>query len=88
MNFFFKKKTENILFFHFYSGTAAGWFLDKVIITSIKDAKAYYFLCGKWLDKGEDDGRIERDLVPADEDGVACKPIVYVLLCCVICCII
>jgi hypothetical protein len=59
-----------------HSGTAAGWFLDKVIITSIKDAKKYYFLCGKWLDKNEDDGRIERDLVPRDKDGESCKPIV------------
>lgn len=36
----------------------------------------WYFLCGRWLDASEDDGKIERDLTPQDHDGVASAPLV------------
>nr|XP_033789545.1 oxygen-regulated protein 1 isoform X2 [Geotrypetes seraphini] len=43
-----------------------GWFLDKVLIKDpIKDME-YTFLCHRWLDQGEDDGRIVRELHVAD----------------------
>ena len=38
--------------------------------------KEYYFLCGRWLDKSEDDGLIERELVAQEADGVACEPLI------------
>ncbi|XP_030045255.1 lipoxygenase homology domain-containing protein 1 [Microcaecilia unicolor] len=43
-----------------------GWFLDKVVIKDpIKDME-YIFLCHRWLDQGEDDGKIVRELHVAD----------------------
>ena len=33
-------------------------------------------MCGRWLDKSEDDGLIERDLDAQDADGVASEPLV------------
>ena len=30
----------------------------------------------RWLDKDEDDGKIERDLTPVDKDGAASLPLV------------
>jgi hypothetical protein len=38
--------------------------------------KDWYFMCGKWLSTGEDDGLIERDLFPQEKDGVASAPLV------------
>ncbi len=30
------------------------------------DARMFYFPCQKWLDEGEDDGKIERELLAAE----------------------
>lgn len=62
---------------HALSGFGPGWFLDKVVIKRISNGnnsnsndnssatseKEWFFLCGKWFDKGEDDGLIERGMV-------------------------
>jgi hypothetical protein len=61
---------------HDGTGFGSGWFLDKVIVKSFSLKKEWYFLCGKWLDKSEDDGKIERDLFAQDQDGVASQPLV------------
>uniref|UniRef100_A0A3Q3IQT0 PLAT domain-containing protein n=1 Tax=Monopterus albus TaxID=43700 RepID=A0A3Q3IQT0_MONAL len=43
---------------------SAGWFLDWVEIDAPSLGKKQRFPCGQWLDKGEDDGAIIRDLFP------------------------
>uniref|UniRef100_A0AAY5K4A4 PLAT domain-containing protein n=1 Tax=Esox lucius TaxID=8010 RepID=A0AAY5K4A4_ESOLU len=50
---------------HDNSGTAAGWFLDWVEVNAPSLGQKLKFPCGRWLDKGEDDGAIVRDLYPA-----------------------
>ena len=40
--------------------------LDKVEIDAPALGKRWYFPCGRWLDKGEDDGQIERELFPVE----------------------
>ncbi|XP_026153735.1 lipoxygenase homology domain-containing protein 1 [Mastacembelus armatus] len=45
-------------------GGSAGWFLDWVEIDAPSLGKKQLFPCGRWLDKGEDDGAIIRDLFP------------------------
>jgi hypothetical protein len=35
----------------------------------------YYFLCGRWLAKDEDDGQIEREIPASNEDGIASLPL-------------
>uniref|UniRef100_H3CLV0 Lipoxygenase homology PLAT domains 1 n=1 Tax=Tetraodon nigroviridis TaxID=99883 RepID=H3CLV0_TETNG len=49
---------------HDKSGTAPGWFLDWVEIDAPSLGQKLRFQCGRWLDKGEDDGAIVRDLFP------------------------
>jgi hypothetical protein len=66
---------SRVIIGHDGSGVGSGWFLDKVIVKSVSLKKEWYFLCGKWLDKGEDDGKIERELVASEQDGVASKPL-------------
>nr|XP_015194523.1 PREDICTED: lipoxygenase homology domain-containing protein 1 isoform X1 [Lepisosteus oculatus] len=51
---------------HDNSGGSAGWFLDWVEIDAPSLGQRLRFPCGRWLDKSEDDGAIERDLYPAD----------------------
>ncbi len=43
-----------------YQGTGfgAGWFLEKIIVKSESLGVEWYFLCGRWLDKGQDDGKV------------------------------
>uniref|UniRef100_A0A8C6KKR9 ST8 alpha-N-acetyl-neuraminide alpha-2,8-sialyltransferase 5 n=1 Tax=Nothobranchius furzeri TaxID=105023 RepID=A0A8C6KKR9_NOTFU len=43
---------------------SAGWFLDWVEIDAQSLGQKLCFPCGRWLDKGEDDGAIVRDLFP------------------------
>ncbi|XP_056875603.1 lipoxygenase homology domain-containing protein 1 [Takifugu flavidus] len=49
---------------HDKSGGSAGWFLDWVEIDAPSLGQKLHFPCGRWLDKGEDDGAIVRDLFP------------------------
>ncbi|KAM6965464.1 lipoxygenase homology domain-containing protein 1 [Aplochiton taeniatus] len=51
---------------HDNSGGSAGWFLDWVEIDAPSQGQRLRFPCGRWLDKGEDDGAIVRDLYPAE----------------------
>ncbi|CAN9504554.1 unnamed protein product [Ophioblennius macclurei] len=45
-------------------GGSAGWFLDWVEIDAKSLGQKLRFPCGRWLDRGEDDGAIVRDLFP------------------------
>ncbi|KAL0979113.1 hypothetical protein UPYG_G00180880 [Umbra pygmaea] len=49
---------------HDNSGGSPGWFLDWVEIDAPSQGQRLRFPCGRWLDKGEDDGAIVRDLYP------------------------
>ncbi|XP_064626993.1 lipoxygenase homology domain-containing protein 1-like isoform X2 [Lineus longissimus] len=58
---------EKLMIGHDGEGAGAGWYLDKIIIAEEEgaaDDDVYVFPCDKWLDDGEDDKKIERDLVP------------------------
>ncbi|NXG50523.1 LOXH1 protein, partial [Psilopogon haemacephalus] len=43
-------------------GSGNGWFLDKVVIKDPVTNLEYTFLCHRWLDQGQDDGSIAREL--------------------------
>lgn len=45
-----------------------GWHMDHVEIVDDATGDNYYFPCGKWFDKKEDDGQIERILPAAKPD--------------------
>ncbi|KAL7853335.1 hypothetical protein AOLI_G00201790 [Acnodon oligacanthus] len=49
---------------HDNAGGSPGWFLDWVEIDAPSLGQRLHFPCGRWLDKGEDDGAIVRDLYP------------------------
>ncbi|XP_073440095.1 oxygen-regulated protein 1 [Dendrobates tinctorius] len=44
-----------------------GWYLEKVIVYDEVKAKEYTFLCNRWLDEGEEDGKIVIKLSVTDE---------------------
>ncbi|NXT04293.1 LOXH1 protein, partial [Prunella fulvescens] len=48
-------------------GSGNGWFLDKVVIKDPITDLDYAFLCHRWLDQGQDDGSISRELPWAAE---------------------
>ncbi|XP_070658648.1 uncharacterized protein [Bos indicus] len=43
-------------------GPGNGWFLDDVVIKDPTTNREYTFFCHRWLDQGEDDGKIVREL--------------------------
>uniref|UniRef100_A0A803U0L0 Lipoxygenase homology PLAT domains 1 n=1 Tax=Anolis carolinensis TaxID=28377 RepID=A0A803U0L0_ANOCA len=51
---------------HDDSGRGKGWFLEWVEVDAPCLGLCLVFPCGRWLDKSEDDGAIERVLFPAD----------------------
>ncbi|MBN3300355.1 LOXH1 protein, partial [Amia calva] len=59
-------KLKKLRIGHDNSGGSAGWFLDWVEMDAPSLGQRLRFPCGRWLDKAEDDGAIERDLYPAD----------------------
>jgi hypothetical protein len=61
---------------HDNSSLGPAWFLEKVVITNQASQQQWFFLCGKWLAKDEDDGQIIRELPASDKDGVASLPMV------------
>ena len=53
---------------HDNSGKAPGWYLERIVVTDLKDPKVkYYCPCAKWLAKDEDDGQISRDLIATND---------------------
>ncbi|NWU34282.1 LOXH1 protein, partial [Hylia prasina] len=48
-------------------GSGNGWFLDKVVIKDPVTDLDYTFLCHRWLDQGQDDGNISRELPVTDD---------------------
>ncbi|XP_074134524.1 lipoxygenase homology domain-containing protein 1-like isoform X1 [Sminthopsis crassicaudata] len=47
-------------------GSGTGWFLDDIVVKDPTTDLEYAFLCHRWLDHGEDDGKIIRELYPSD----------------------
>jgi len=48
------------------TGNSNGWFLEWVEIDAPSLGQCLKFPCGRWLDKSEDDGAIERFIFPAE----------------------
>ncbi|CAF4496641.1 unnamed protein product, partial [Rotaria sp. Silwood2] len=59
-------KIERILIGHNGKNLGAGWFLDWIEIEAPNCRELYRFVCYRWLDKNEGDGKIELDLIPSD----------------------
>lgn len=49
---------------HDGKGVGSGWFLDNVEIECPSQGQKWVFPHSRWLSKGEDDGLIERDILP------------------------
>uniref|UniRef100_A0A3B3CLJ0 Lipoxygenase homology PLAT domains 1b n=1 Tax=Oryzias melastigma TaxID=30732 RepID=A0A3B3CLJ0_ORYME len=67
---------EKLRIGHDNSGSP-GWFLDWVEIDAPSQGQKMRFPCGRWLDKGEDDGAIVRDLYPAELQTELYTPVPY-----------
>uniref|UniRef100_A0A3Q2PVY7 Lipoxygenase homology PLAT domains 1 n=1 Tax=Fundulus heteroclitus TaxID=8078 RepID=A0A3Q2PVY7_FUNHE len=68
---------EKLRIGHDNSGGSSGWFLDWVEVDAPSQGQRLRFPCGRWLDKGEDDGAIVRDLYPADLQTEVYTPVPY-----------
>ncbi|KAM3841839.1 oxygen-regulated protein 1 [Vipera latastei] len=54
-------------------GSGNGWFLEKIVVQDPITNSDYIFLCYRWLDQGEDDGKIVRELYVIDNYTIARK---------------
>ncbi|OXB78277.1 UNVERIFIED_CONTAM: hypothetical protein H355_004727 [Colinus virginianus] len=59
---------------HDNSGSSPSWFVERVEVGDRKEGKTYYFPCQRWLAVDEDDGQVQRELVPVDEAFVKKDP--------------
>ncbi|XP_050949579.1 lipoxygenase homology domain-containing protein 1 isoform X3 [Labeo rohita] len=69
-------KLKRIRIGHDNAGVSPGWFLDWVEIDAPSLGQLLRFPCGRWLDKGKDDGAIVRDLYPNELQTVLYTPFV------------
>uniref|UniRef100_A0A3Q2DDY8 Lipoxygenase homology PLAT domains 1b n=1 Tax=Cyprinodon variegatus TaxID=28743 RepID=A0A3Q2DDY8_CYPVA len=60
-----------------HDNSSSGWFLDWVEVDAPSQGQRLRFPCGRWLDRGEDDGAIVRDLYPADLQTEVYTPVPY-----------
>ena len=51
---------------HDNKGISAAWHLKEVLVESQLDGMRWLFKCNRWLDKNQEDGKIERELLPVD----------------------
>ncbi|XP_063279308.1 lipoxygenase homology domain-containing protein 1 isoform X3 [Prinia subflava] len=61
---------------HDNKGNSTGWFLEWVEIDAPSLGQCLKFPCGRWLDKSEDDGAVERIIFPAELQTVEYIPFV------------
>ncbi|NWR04440.1 LOXH1 protein, partial [Paradoxornis webbianus] len=61
---------------HDNKGNSTGWFLEWVEIDAPSLGQCLKFPCGRWLDKCEDDGAVERIIFPAELQTVEYIPFV------------
>ena len=65
----------------FYDLPGAGWYVDKVVVRDGDDPEGatFVFPSGRWFDVGQDDGEIERELLPGKEQGklYICTTLIY-----------
>ncbi|XP_028592785.2 oxygen-regulated protein 1 [Podarcis muralis] len=52
-------------------GSGNGWFLEKIVVKDFITSSDYNFACHRWLDQGEDDGKIVRELYVTLDDTFA-----------------
>lgn len=65
---------EKIVISHDDSGFRSDWFLEKVIIDCPSLGKSWTFPCNRWLAKGKDDGKTERELFPQNLETEEYRP--------------
>jgi hypothetical protein len=51
---------------HDNSGQSPGWFLDRVIVQNMSTKRSWTFLAGRWFDRDDGDGQIQRWLYPKE----------------------
>ncbi|RLV99983.1 hypothetical protein DV515_00009258, partial [Chloebia gouldiae] len=61
---------------HDNKGNSTGWFLEWVEIDAPSMGQCLKFPCGRWLDKSEDDGAVERIIFPAELQTIEYIPFV------------
>ncbi|XP_057592980.1 uncharacterized protein LOC130854289 [Hippopotamus amphibius kiboko] len=54
-------------------GPGNGWFLDDIVIKDPTTNHEYVFFCHRWLDQGEDDGKIVRELYARDNSIISAR---------------
>ncbi|KAG8520692.1 Lipoxygenase homology domain-containing protein 1, partial [Galemys pyrenaicus] len=54
-------------------GPGNGWFLDDVVVKDPTTNREYTFFCNRWLDQGEDDGKLVRKLYASDNSIISAK---------------
>uniref|UniRef100_A0A3Q2GX79 Oxygen-regulated protein 1 n=1 Tax=Equus caballus TaxID=9796 RepID=A0A3Q2GX79_HORSE len=54
-------------------GPGNGWFLEDVIVKDPTTNREYTFFCHRWLDQGEDDGKIVRELYARDYNIISAR---------------
>ena len=52
---------------HDNKGVGPGWHLKEVVIEAKAEGRQWLCECNRWLDKKEEDGKIERELVAIGE---------------------
>ncbi|XP_070337373.1 oxygen-regulated protein 1 isoform X10 [Equus asinus] len=54
-------------------GPGNGWFLEDVVVKDPTTNREYAFFCHRWLDQGEDDGKIVRELYARDYNIISAR---------------
>ncbi|XP_055956181.1 lipoxygenase homology domain-containing protein 1 [Patella vulgata] len=60
-------RLKRIIVGHDGTGQGNGWNLERIVVKDPIKNEYFNFYCGKWLDEGEDDGKIVREIQAQEE---------------------
>ena len=63
-------KIQSIRIWHNNAGEDPSWFLARVLVRDLQTDKTVWFVCDRWLAVEEDDGQIDRTLLPASKEDL------------------
>ena len=63
-------KIQQLRVWHNNAGADPSWFVSRILVRDLQTEKTAWFICDRWLAVEEDDGQIDRTLVPGSKEDL------------------
>ena len=63
-------KIQQLRIWHNNAGANPSWFVSRILVRDLQTDKTVWFICNRWLAVEEDDGQIDRTLLPGKREDL------------------